>query len=60
MNRNELRNYIEDNFDETILGQNRIMIRNCVDGKMYDIEEIGLAIYGNESIIIIDIKPEKL
>lgn len=37
---------------------NKVMIRNCVDGKMYNIEEISFTLYGNEPIIIIDIEPE--
>lgn len=41
------------------LRDNKVMIRNCVDGKLYDIEEINFGLYGNNSIVIVDIKPEE-
>jgi len=44
--------------DTSLLRNDKVMIRNCVDGKMYDIDEIGHSLYGNRSIVIIDIKPE--
>lgn len=60
MNVTELDKRINDLANMSILKNDRVMVRNCVDGKMYDIDpEIVLAIRGNESIVIIDIQPDK-
>jgi len=59
MNITELAKLTKNLADITTIKRDRVVIRNCVDGIMYDIEaELSLAIYGNESIVIIDIKPE--
>lgn len=53
----ELFEKVDELTDILALRNNRVLIR--VDGRMYDIEEFNLGIYGNKSIVIIDITPEK-
>lgn len=59
MNLTEFKERVDDLQDITTLKKNKVMIRNCVDGNMYEIDDFALALYGYESIIIIDIKPEE-
>jgi hypothetical protein len=42
-----------------ILRYDIIKVRSCVDGKLYDIDEIQQVIYDNKPTLIIDIKSEE-
>lgn len=58
MTKKDLLDYILETYP-VLTGTDKVMIRNCVDGKLYEIDEFSQNIRGNEAIMIIDIKPEE-